>query len=378
MQKQSCDTATRRRLGSTASVVGIIANLILFGGKAAIGLLTGAISITADAFNNLSDAGSQIISLVSFRLSAKPADRDHPFGHARIEYVASMIVSFLVLLVGFELFTDSLSKLFEPTPPSRDNFGVTLAVLAVAVAVKVGLWVFDLVIGRRIDSSVLRATAADCLSDAMATAAILVGMVVYSITDWVWVDAAMGLAVSLLIFKAGIGIFNETKNSILGERPSEDIICNIRALVEQYPEALGIHDLVVHNYGPGRIIASLHVEVDGRGDLFALHDTIDNIEKRLNGELNIQATIHMDPIVTDDERVSRLRAVAAQTVSGIDERLHIHDFRCVIGHTHTNLLFDIAAPFELEMSDARLCDTVCAKLKTLDSTLFAVITVDRE
>ncbi len=378
MTKQSCDIATRRHLGSLASVVGIVANLVLFGGKAAVGLLTGAISITADAFNNLSDAGSQIISLVSFRLSAKPADRDHPFGHARIEYVASMIVSFLVLLVGFELFTDSLSKLLDPTPPSRDNFGVTLAVLAVAVAVKVGLWVFDLVIGRRIDSSVLKATAADCLSDAMATTAILVGMIVYSITDWVWVDAVMGLAVSLLILKAGIGIFNETKNSILGERPSEDIICSIRALVEQYPEALGIHDLVVHNYGPGRIIASLHVEVDGRGDLFALHDTIDNIEKRLNGELNIQATIHMDPIVTDDEQVTRLRERTAALVAEIDGRLRIHDFRMVTGHTHTNLIFDIAAPFELKMTDAQLCASADAKVKSLDASYNTVIVVDRE
>lgn len=378
MQQQSCDIATRRRLGSTASVVGIIANLILFGGKAAVGLLTGAISITADAFNNLSDAGSQIISLVSFRLSAKPADRDHPFGHARIEYVASMIVSFLVLLVGFELFTDSISKILNPTPPSRDNFGVTLGVLAVAVAVKVGLWLFDLVIAKRIDSSVLKATAADCLSDAMATTAILIGMIVYSITDWVWVDSVMGLAVSLLIFKAGIGIFNETKNSILGERPSDDIICNIRELVEQYPEALGIHDLVVHNYGPGRIIASLHVEVDGRGDLFALHDTIDNIEKRLNGELNIQATIHMDPIVTDDEQVNELRERTAALVAEIDGRLRIHDFRMVTGHTHTNLIFDIAAPFELEMTDSELCAAADAKVKSLDASYNTVIVVDRE
>ena len=378
MKQQNCDGATRRRLGSLASLVGIAANLILFGGKAAVGLLTGAISITADAFNNLSDAGSQIISLVSFRLSSKPADRDHPFGHARIEYVASMIVSFLILHVGFDLVVDSANKLLHPEPPSKDNFAVTLCVLAAAVAIKVGLWLFDLVIGRRIDSSVLKATAADCLSDAIATTAIFVGMIVYSITDWVWVDAVMGLAVSLLIFKAGIGIFNETKNSILGERPSDDIICSIRALVEQYPEALGIHDLVVHNYGPGRIIASLHVEVDGKGDLFALHDTIDNIEKKLNCELNIQATIHMDPIVTDDDVVNELRERTSALVAEIDGRLRIHDFRMVTGHTHTNLIFDIAAPFELVMTDSELIAAVDAKIKNLSPSYNTVIVVDRE
>lgn len=375
---QTTDTALRRKLGSLASVVGIIVNLILFGGKAAVGLLSGAISITADAFNNLSDAGSQIISLVSFRLSAKPADRDHPFGHARIEYVASMIVSFLVLLVGFELFTDSLSKLIDPEPPSRDGYIVTLCVLGVAIAVKLGLGLFNLAIARRINASVLRATAADCFSDAMATTAILIGTIVYLVTDWVWVDAAMGLAVSLLIFWAGIKIFNETKNSILGEGPSEDIVRSIRSLVEQYPEALGIHDLVVHNYGPGRIIASLHIEVDGKGDLFALHDSIDNIEKQLNGELGIQATIHMDPIVTDDEQVKALRELTRDTVLSIDPRLHIHDFRCVVGQTHTNLIFDIAAPFELDVTDAELRCTVSLKLAAADPHLNAVIVIDRE
>ena len=188
----------------------------------------------------------------------------------------------------------------------------------------------------------------------------------------------MGLVVSVLIIWAGIKILNETKNAILGERPTDEVVRGIQDIVREYPEALGIHDMVVHNYGTGRTIASLHIEVDGKGDIYKLHDTIDNIERRLVRDLGIEATIHMDPIVTDDEQVSRLRIMAAQTVSGIDERLCIHDFRCVIGHTHTNLIFDIAAPFELKMSDSELCDIVNLKLKTLDSTLFAVITVDRE
>ena len=188
----------------------------------------------------------------------------------------------------------------------------------------------------------------------------------------------MGVIVAIIIFIAGIKVLNETKNSILGSAPEPEVVEGIHEIVKEYEQILGIHDMVVHNYGACRTIASLHIEVDGKGDVFALHDTIDNIERQLERELDIEATIHMDPIVTDDEKVSCLRIIAAQTVSGIDERLRIHDFRCVVGHTHTNLIFDIATPFELKMTDKELCDIVNLKLKVLDSTLFAVITVDRE
>ena len=368
----------RSAYGTLSSIVGIVLNLILFAGKLTVGLLAGAISITADAVNNLSDAGSQIVSFVSFRIAAKPADRDHPFGHARIEYVASMIVSFLILHVGLDLVVDSVKKLINPEPPSMENMIVTLCVLGGSVLCKLWLGLFNRSLGKKIDSSVMKATAADSLSDALSTTAVAIGLVLYIVFDWVWIDAAMGLVVSVLILWAGIKILNETKNAILGERPTDDVVQGINGIVAEYPEALGIHDMVVHNYGAGRTIASLHIEVDGKGDIFALHDTMDNIERRLERDLGIEATIHMDPIVTDDEQVNRLRVIAAQTVSGIDERLRIHDFRCVIGHTHTNLIFDIAAPFELKMSDRELCDIVNLKLKVLDSTLFAVITVDRE
>ena len=368
----------RGAYGALSSIVGIILNLILFAGKLTVGLLAGAISITADAVNNLSDAGSQIISLVSFRIASKPADRAHPFGHARIEYVASMIVSFLILHVGFDLVVDSVQKLINPEPPSLENMVVTLCVLGGSVLCKLWLGLFNRALGKKIDSSVMKATAADSLSDALSTTAVAIGLVLYIVFDWVWIDAAMGLVVSVLIIWAGIKILNETKNAILGERPADEVVQGINDIVAQYPEALGIHDMVVHNYGACRTIASLHIEVDGKGDIFALHDTIDNIERQLERELDIEATIHMDPIVTDDEKVSCLRIIAAQTVSGIDERLRIHDFRCVVGHTHTNLIFDIATPFELKITDKELCDIVNLKLKVLDSTLFAVITVDRE
>lgn len=369
--------AVRRACGTMASVVGIVVNLLLFACKLTVGTLNGAISITADAFNNLSDAGSQIISLVSFRISAKPADRDHPFGHARIEYVASMIVSFLVLLVGFELLTSSIDKLIHPEPPTREGWVVTVCVLAAAILGKLWLGMFNRSLGRRIDSAVMRATAADSLSDALSTAAVLIGTVLYVVFGWVWVDAVMGLLVSLMIMWAGVKILNETKNSILGEAPADEVVNDIRRVVSSYPGALGIHDMVVHSYGPGRTIASLHVEVDGRGDIFELHDMIDNIEKRLCAELNIEAVIHMDPIVTDDEQVNALRLKVAQAVLAVDGRLCIHDFRFVAGQTHSNLIFDIAAPFEVALTDDELRAAAAARVRELDESYNCVITVDR-
>lgn len=368
----------RRAYGTMASIVGVILNLILFTGKFLVGTLTGAISITADAFNNLSDAGSQIISLISFRISAKPADHEHPFGHARIEYIASMVVSFLILHVGFDLITDSVSKLIHPEEPSMERWIVTVSVLGVSILGKLWLGFFNTRLGKKIDSSVMKATATDALSDALSTTAVLVGIILYLIFGWLWIDPVMGLIVAALILRGGIGIFNETKDSILGERPSDEKVAEITQIVGQYPEALGIHDMVVHNYGPGRTIASLHVEVDGKRDIFELHEMIDDIEKQLSSELGIMVVIHMDPIVTDDERVTEIREMTVRAVQAVDERLRIHDFRFVSGQSHSNLIFDIAAPFEMKMSDSELRAAVTARIKEVDARFETVITIDRE
>ena len=368
--------AVRRAYGTLASTVGIILNLLLAAGKFTVGLLFGAISIQADAINNLSDAGSQIISLITFKMAAKPADRDHPFGHARIEYVASMIVSFLILLVGWELLSGSIDKIIHP---AETVFSwISVAVLAVSVVVKLWLCFFNRKIAKKIDSSVMRATAADSLSDAGATAAVLVATLIFKFTGWD-PDAYMGILVALLIIWAGIKILNDTKNSILGEKPSEETVAMIRQLVAEFEDqgAIGLHDLVVHNYGPGRVMASLHVEVDGDADIYTSHDMADLIERRLRVECGIEATVHMDPIAIRDPRVNELRTLATDILHGLDERLQLHDFRIVPGDTHTNLIFDVAAPFELAMTDAELRNTVADRIHEADGHLFAVITVDR-
>ena len=367
----------RTAYGTMVSITGIIINLLLFTAKFVVGSLFGAISIVGDAVNNLSDAGTQIISLISFRIAAKPADREHPFGHARIEYVTSMIVSFLVMLVGFELFKSSVSQIFSPERP--DSSPIAIIVLIGSMLCKLWLGLFNRTIGKRIDSSVMRATAADSLSDVFATGAVLVATVLPMIFPSIsWnPDAYMGVIVAILIIVAGFRILNESKNAILGEAPSEEIVKQIVDTVDRYEGALGIHDMVVHNYGPGRIIASLHIEVDGSVNVFETHDMIDTIEKELRDVCGIEATIHMDPIVTDDEQVNQLREQTAEAVQKIHPSMQIHDFRFVAGATHTNLIFDVVAPFEIKLSEAEIKAAVAEKVKEIDPTYCVVINVDR-
>ncbi len=367
--------AVRRAYGTMVSIVGIIVNVLLALFKLAAGTLCGSISITADAVNNLSDAGSQVISLISFKISVKPADRDHPFGHARIEYVASMIVSFLVLLVGFELFKESVSKIISPV--STEFTVAVFIILGVSVLAKLWLFIFNRSIAKKINSSVMKATAADSLSDAASTAAVLVSALISYFTGF-QTDAYMGILVAAMILFAGIKILNETKNSILGSPPEQETVNAVASLALSYPEVLGIHDMVIHNYGPGNTVASLHAEVDGSANIFDTHDIIDNLEKRLFQELGVRATVHMDPIVTDDEKVNALRVITLDTVRTVDERLHIHDFRYVEGKTHSNLIFDVVAPFELKTSDSELKRELSSAISRIDPTYFAVITIDRE
>ena len=378
------DVRVRSAYGTMVSIVCIVLNLMVAAGKITVGSLLGAISITADGMNNLSDAGSSLVSLVSFRMAAKPADREHPFGHARIEYVASLLVAVIIIIVGWTLFTDSFGTLIpllngEVSAEAARVELLTIIVLAVSILVKLWMFLFNRKVAKKIDSAVMRATATDCISDAGATLGVLAAQIVAYYLHLPWLDSAVGIAISVLIIIAGIRVLGETKNSILGEAPDEQVVADIKALVASHPEALGIHDMMVHSYGPGHHIASLHVEVDGEANVYHMHDVIDNIEKRLHDELGIIATIHMDPVVTNDETVNALREMTADILKGIDERLSMHDFRVVAGPSHTNLIFDVEAPFECKMTDAEIKDAVASALKAHTyAVYFAVLNVDRQ
>jgi len=375
--KNTTDPHVRSAYGTLVSIVGILLNLLLFAAKFLVGTLFGAVSIVADAVNNLSDAGSQIISLISFRISAKPADREQPFGHARIEYVASMIVSFLILHIGLDLLMESVDKIIHPQLPEKSWLAVW--VLLGSILFKLWLALFNNRIGKRINSSVMRATAQDSLSDVFSTTGVLIATLLLLLFPHLTInlDAYMGVIVAVLILVAGLKILNETKNSILGEAPAEEIVENINSTVLKYDGVIGIHDLTVHNYGPGHVIAALHVEVDGRVDVFVSHDMIDNIERELRRNCGIEATIHMDPVVTDDARINTLKPLVEAAVREIDPSLRIHDFRFVEGATHTNLIFDIAVPFEIKKSDEEIKQQVADKISRLDPSYFTVVTVDR-
>ena len=373
--QNTSDPKVRAAYGTLSGVVGIVLNLLLFVGKFIAGTVSGSIAVSADAFNNLSDAGSSIVSLVSFRIAAKPADRDHPFGHARIEYIASMIVSFLVLLVGFEIVSDSVKKII-----SREStliFSIlTVTILSVSILAKLWLALFNYRLGKKIGSDVMRATAVDSLSDTLSTAAVLVATLIFRFTG-LDIDAWVGLAVALFIFWAGIRILRETQNSLLGEAPVKEVTDAIDRIVSGYPAILGIHDMMIHSYGPGHSFASFHAEVDGADDVYESHDVIDEVERRIRDELSIVCTIHMDPINTDDDLTTELREETAELVREIDPRITVHDFRVVPGVTHTNLIFDVAVPFELKMTVPEIRDAVSEKIREKHETYYAVVTVDR-
>lgn len=368
------DKRVRENYGTVTSVVGIIINLFLFVGKFLVGTLFGSVAISADAINNLSDAGSSLISLISFKISSKPADREHPFGHARIEYIASMAVGVIVLFIGFDSLKESFFKILTPEPMSKSL--IVLAVLLASIFAKLWLGIFYKSVGKKINSEILKAASADSFSDVLSTGATLVSALVWMFLDFN-IDAYVGLVVSAFILVAGLKILNENKNIILGSAPDPEVIETIKEHALADERILGIHDLIVHSYGAGATIASFHAEVDGKGDFFEAHDLIDNIEKQLFSEHNIACTIHMDPIVTDNEEINALRMQVEGIVKGISASLRIHDFRCVTGPTHTNLIFDIEIPFEDKRTNKEILNLVEEKIKNIDETYFAVISVDR-
>ena len=373
-ERNPTDLSVRKTCGTIASIAGIVINLLLFAGKFITGTLAGSISITADAVNNLSDAASSVISFVSFRISAKPADRDHPFGHERFEYVASLIVSFIILIIGFELFTDSLDKIIHPAETEFSLLAV--CVLVVSICFKLILYFFYRSVGRAVDSSVMMASSADSLSDVVSTGAVLIALFVSHLTG-INLDGYIGAAVAIFIFISGLKILNENKNHIIGTAPDPKFVEKIKSEARSHPEILGIHDVMIHNYGTSRCFATFHAEVDGRDDIFKSHDVIDLIERDVFEKYGVQCVIHLDPIETDNELVNELREDIYESVKGIDERLSVHDFRFVPGVTHTNLIFDVFVPFEVTTGDEELRRLINAKVKSISTGYHTVITFDR-
>ncbi len=372
------DPLVRKSYGTLSSVVGIIVNFILAAIKILAGVLAGSVAIIADAFNNLSDSGASVITLISFKLSSKPADKEHPYGHARLEYIASMVVSFIILLVGAELLINSGKTLIGlGEPKSTEISNITIIILSVSILLKFWLGLFYRSISRKIDSTVIAAASTDSFSDSFSTVAVLISSIVIKFTDWQIVDAIVGIAVSIPIIIAGLKILNETKDILLGEGPVDETVEAIAKIIADFPDIIGIHDLMVHNYGPNKFVASLHAEVDGKKDIYYLHDMIDNAERRINEELDIICTIHMDPIVTDDENVNELKSFLVNTMSEIGLNLPVHDFRIVVGQTHTNMIFDVVLPFDHPLSENEVKEKIYAAVKQRRENCYCVIVVDR-
>ncbi len=367
----------RSAYGVLCGIAGIALNLCLFILKITAGTLSGSIAITADAFNNLSDAGSSVITLLGFRLAAKKPDEDHPFGHGRSEYIAGLIVSMLIIIVGVELVQSSYGKIISPSQDT--SFGILpLIILILSILVKLYMFFYNKSIGKKIASSALKSTAIDSLSDSIATSVVLICTLITKFTS-INIDGYCGMAVALFIIYAGVNAARETINPLLGQMPSKQFVEKIEKLVLSYDAVTGIHDLIVHDYGPGRVMISLHAEVSDKADLLATHDIIDNIERELKETLGCAAVIHMDPIASDDEETNHTKESVLSLVKTLDERFSIHDFRMVKGDTHTNLIFDIVLPHDAAFSEEDAKKIVSELIKKeLSGTYYTVITVDRQ
>ena len=368
------NSKVREQYGKLSSIVGIIVNIFLFATKFVVGTLSHSVSITGDAINNLSDAGSSVISLVSFKMSSKPADNKHPFGHARIEYVASSIVAVVILLIGVELLRTSFDKILHPIAIKFSIY--TVFILAFSIIAKLWLYRLNANLGKHIDSSMLHATAADSLSDVLATAAVLTSTIISPLINF-QLDGFMGIAVGIFIMLSGINILKGTMDSILGQGPSNESIDLIDTYIRKYDGVMGIHDLVVHDYGPNRCFASVHVEVDANVNILDSHDLIDNIERDISVDLGIHLVIHLDPIVMDNPIVNELHLLTEQLISSVDESLSMHDFRVVKGTTHSNLIFDVMVPYQCKKSDKQILEEIIGRMKEKDKSLYVVITIDR-
>lgn len=367
--------AVRTAYGTLCGALGIVLNLLLFAGKFLAGTLSGSVAVTADAFNNLSDAGSSFISMAGFKLASQKPDPEHPFGHGRFEYIASFVISILILVMGFELGKSSLEKIREPEAVEYSI--LTFVILGVSVAVKLYMYLYNKKTGEKIQSASMKATAMDSVSDAVSTTAVLLSALI-SLHFSIQLDGWMGLVVAGFILYTGYQSAKETINSILGEAPDPEFVAKIRSIVLSHEHILGIHDMIVHNYGPGRSFVTLHAEVPSDGDIVAMHDVVDHIEWDIYEETGCLATIHMDPLDTRDEETNREREEVRRILAELDPIITFHDFRMVSGPTHTNVIFDVVVPYGYALSDRELSGKIADRIHEENEKIFAVITVDKD
>lgn len=366
--------AVRQAYGILCGTVGIALNILLFAGKFFAGLVSNSIAVTADAFNNLSDAGSSLITLVGFKMAGQKPDPSHPFGHGRIEYLSGLFVSIAILIMGFELIHSSIDKIIHPQAVAFSP--LTVIILLVSIAVKIYMALYNKAISRKISSAAMNATATDSLSDTLATAVVLIATVIGHYTGFL-IDGYCGVLVGLFILYAGYSAARDTISPLLGQPPQPEFVKDVETIVTSYEHVLGIHDMIVHDYGPGRVMLSLHAEVPADGDMLILHDMIDNIEHQLHDELGCEAVIHMDPVIINDYQTDELKSRVTELLQNTYPEIHFHDFRIVKGPTHINIIFDIVIPFGYKKSDDEIIDYLKQEIHNIDSSYFAVIQIDR-
>lgn len=363
----------RTAYGTLGSVAGIVTNILLAILKYVAGMLSGSISVTADAINNLSDAGASIISLVGVKLSAKPADKGHPYGHGRVEYISALAVAFLVLLMGIELFKSSVDKITNPVPVKFSI--VSLCILIFSIFAKLWLGFFNKKLGKKINSAPMMAVMKDCFSDCLATGVAAIAIIVSAFSD-INIDGYLGIIVACFIFIAGFNILKETMADLLGKPAEKEFVDEITNKILSYDKIVGVHDMIIHDYGPGRKFASAHAEVPSNENIMEIHDVIDLIERDILNEFGMIISIHMDPIIVDDEKINALRQMTSSLVVEMCEEMSIHDFRVVDGPTHTNLIFDLIVPHKYHMNNDEVRSEIENKLSKIDERYFAVITVE--
>ncbi len=366
---------TRRKYGLLCGAVGIFLNLILFALKIFVGTLTGSVAVTADAVNNISDAGSSVVTMVGFRLAGKKPDPEHPFGHGRIEYISGLIVAMLIFVMGFELLSSSVDAITDPKPTELSVASVVI--LAISVVIKLYMFFYNRAIGKKIGSAAMVATASDSIGDAIATLAVLVSLAVMHFTDWM-IDGYIGILVACFILFAGYRAAKETIEPLLGMRPEKELVDELEQLILSYKPITGMHDLILHDYGPGRRFLSLHAEVPMDEDILFVHDVIDNVEIEIFNRYGIETVIHMDPINTRDPRLNEIKGTVLEVLAQFNENLKAHDFRIVPGPTHTNVVFDIAVPADCKTDDDVLKLAASTAVTAQNPQYRCVIRIDRD